>query len=490
MGKVLLRFGIITIIAFLINSCERSGRKELQTKPPKQAAPAIVKSVIEESLGEAKDLKIKLYIENSGSMSGYVNGITQLKDMLQNLLVDLKYFYNEENIEINFINTKIHASPIKEEVVNFADKLTPYSIKIGETGSSDLNDIFRQITAETDENSISILVSDFIYSIKGKETVQLLGQQQALTKNVFLTAAKKGQKLTTNVYQFFSDFDGTYYDFNNNGSRLKVNRPYYLAVIGQQSSINLFTERIGPKFNNYKGYSNEYLLTAEDFEVEDYTVLTSTLSFGRIKPVKGTNVSGQVRQIEIEQSGRDGKAHQFAVAVNLNSLAITDDYVSSISNYEVNNNEFALIKIGKVIESDILFENDEKQPISASDYPQIKFGPTHVFVFQSLDVKTEGLKFSLKRNTPQWLTNSSLEDDTDLSTNEIKQQKTFGLFYLINGISSAYLQATEKYSYFNITIPIQKPKSGSFAGKAIGVIFLAILIALITRVILKRKSRK
>ncbi|MFT6841830.1 MAG: hypothetical protein ACJASR_000592 [Psychroserpens sp.] len=489
MRQAFLRLVIITVFLVLISACERSERK-FPNKTPEIKDTIFNSSVSQSKILEQKDLKIKLYIENSGSMFGYVNGRTQLKDMLQNLLVDLKYEYDEENIEIYFINSKIYASPIKVEVVDFADKLSPYSIKIGQTGSSDLNDIFRQITSETDENSISILVSDFIYSIKGKETIQLLGQQQALTKNVFLTADKKGQKLTTNVYQFHSDFNGKYYDYNDDSTFLKGKRPYYLAIIGQQNSVNLFTNQIGPKFNKYKGYSNEYLLTAEDFDVTDYTVLTSTLNYGRIKPVKGTNVSGQVRQIELEESGRDGSKIQFAVAVNLNSLVITDDYISTITNYELSNDVFSLLKIGKITGDDIVFANGDKAPFSASDLQHVKLNPTHVFVFQSSNKNIENLTFSLKRNIPQWIANSSLFDDTDLTTNESKQQKTFGLEYLINGISSAYLQATEKDSYFNITIPIQKPKPSSLAAKAIGFIFLALLIALITRVILKRKTRK
>lgn len=490
MRKVLLRFGIITILLVLISSCERSERKQIITNTLKKADTISGSAIPRDSLDEQKELKIKLYIENSGSMFGYVQGRTQLKDMLQNLLVDLKYVYDEENIDIYFINNRIHASPITEGIVNFADKLSPNSIRIGETHSSDLNDIFRQITIETEDNSISILISDFIYSIHGEETVQLLGQQQALTKNVFLTAYKNGQDLTTNVYQFFSDFQGQYYDFNDKGAYLTGVRPYYLAVIGQQNIVNLFADKIGPKLNNYNGYANEYLLTAEDFEVKDYTVLTSTLNFGRIKPVRGTGVSGQVRQIEIEESGRGDSALQIAIAVDLSALAITENYITDIVNYELSNEGFLLLEIGKIDGTDIIFSDGQKQQITVADQPHIAFGPTHVFVFKSSGEKMKNLSFNLKRNIPQWVINSSLIDDTDLISNDTKQQKTFGLNYLINGITSGYLQATEKDSYFNITIPIQKPKASSFAGKAIGFIFLAILIALITRVILKRKNRK
>src|SRR5690606_1551193 len=42
--------------------------------------------------------KIHLYIENSGSMNGYVNGNTAFKNMLGDLLVNLKYEFGAHNI--------------------------------------------------------------------------------------------------------------------------------------------------------------------------------------------------------------------------------------------------------------------------------------------------------------------------------------------------------------------------------------------------------
>tara|TARA_R110002051_G_scaffold274139_1_gene334889 strand:+ start:9766 stop:11238 length:1473 start_codon:yes stop_codon:yes gene_type:complete len=490
MRKTLLQFSVITILLLVFCSCERSERRVNKVEPTVAIDTTSIVGTTKPAIIEQKALKIKLYIENSGSMFGYVNGRTQLKDMLQNLLVDLKYEYNEDNIEIYFVNTKIHNNPIKTGVINFADKLSPHSIKIGQTGSSDLNDIFRQLTSEIEDNSVSILVSDFIYSIKKGNTVNLLGEQQALTRNVFLTADKEGQKLTTNVYQYVSDYDGKYYDFNDDGKRFEGQRPYYLAVIGEQSNIKQFTDQIGPKFPKYKGYSNEYLLTAEDFEITDFTVLTSTLNHGRIKPIRGTGVNGQVRQVEVEESGRGDTAFQMAIAVDLSSLAVTNNYITNITNYELENDDYTLFEIASIEGEDIVFKNGEEQPISLSDLTHLPSLATHVFIFQSTNPNSKNLRFRLRNNIPQWVKESSLIDDTDLTINTNKQNKTFGLDYLINGISEAYLQATKKVSYFDIDITIEKPKSSSFLGTAFGVLFVLLIIGLIVIIILKRKTRK
>ncbi|MGO4921397.1 hypothetical protein [Maribacter spongiicola] len=490
MRKTLFQFSVITILLLVFCSCERSERRVTKTEPAVAIDTTASVETPEPTIIEQKALKVKLYIENSGSMFGYVNGRTQLKDMLQNLLVDLKYEYNEDNIEIYFVNTKIHNNPIKTGVINFADKLSPNSIKIGQTGSSDLNDIFRQVTSEIEENSVSILVSDFIYSIKKGNTVNLLGEQQALTRNVFLTADKEGQKLTTNVYQYTSDYDGKYYDFNDDGKSFNGLRPYYLAVIGEQSTIKQFTKQIGPKFPKYKGYSNEYLLTAEDFKVEDFTVLSSTYNVGRIKPVRGSEINGQVRKIEVEDSGRGDVTFQMAIAVDLSSLAVTNNYITNIENYELENDDYTLFEIGQIEDGNIIFSNGEKQPISKTDLNYMAFNATHAFIFQSTNPNSENLSFRLKNNIPQWVKESSLLDDTDLTINTNKQSKTFGLDYLINGISEAYLQATKKVSYFDIDITIEKPKSSSFLGTVFGILFVLLIIGLIVIIILKRKTRK
>ncbi|SIR14580.1 hypothetical protein [Maribacter ulvicola] len=501
MRKTLLQCSVITILLVVFCSCERSDRRVTKAEQTVAIDTIANLETPESTIAEQKALKVKLYIENSGSMFGYVNGGTQLKNMLQNLLVDLKHKYDEDNIELYFVASKIYANPIKTDVVGFANKLDISSIqKAGtkrERATSDLNDIFRQITNEIEDNSISILLSDFIYSVNESgegSTVNRLGEAKALTKDVFLTADKKGQKLTTNVYQFVSDFDGKYYDFNDEGKKFKGQRPYYLAVIGEQSTIKQFTNQmtnqIGLKFPNYKGYSNEYLLTAEDFKVEDYTVLSSTYNVGRIKPVRGSEVNGQVRKIEVEDSGRGDVTFQMAIAVDLSSLAVTNNYITNIENYELENDDYTLFEIGQIEDENIVFINGEKQPISKTDLNHMAFNATHAFIFQSTNPNSGNLSFRLKNNIPKWVNESSLLDDIDLTINTNKQNKTFGLEYLINGISEAYLQATKKVSYFDIDITIEKPKSSSFLGTAFGILFVLLLISLIVIMILKQKTRK
>jgi len=483
--------GILTfaILFFCLLSCTRNSSRA-NSDENIAISDSISKKPVKLEDSEPSPVKINLYIENSGSMNGYVSGRTQFKDALQNLLVDLKYPFGEENINLFFINDQIHKSPIKSNIVDFADKLSPNSIRIGHTGSSNLNEIFRQITSKSEKNTISILLSDFIYSIKGKNTLALLGEQKALTRDVFLTASKNNLNLTTNIYQYLSDFDGVYYDFNDKPHNWKDSRPYYIAIIGDQPSVSNFTEIIGDKFRTYSGYNHEYILTEKDFDLQKYTVLLATLNKGKFKPLKNQIIDGQVKGLESEGLSRNEKAFQIAVAVDFKGLPITDEYITTISNYNIDDDKFALIKIGRITNNTIRFNDGEAVSIPPSDLIHLEAGFTHVLVFAAMEEKLDNLSFSLMRNSPQWVDDSTTIDDSDLENNKKTQQSTFGLNYLVDGITEAYLQSTGKEDYLNISIPIENNNSSSFLGKIVGFLFGGGLIGLIILIIIKNKKRK
>ncbi|MET6989152.1 hypothetical protein [Sediminicola arcticus] len=490
MKNTLLKALVLIICIICIISCERSPRQGNKENfiTDRDTTLAIAPNYTEPKNSEK--LKINLYIENSGSMNGYVNGRTDFKDALQNLLVDIKFPYGEENIELFFINDQIHKSPIKGDIVEFADKLSPSSIKIGNTGSSNLNEIFRQITKNSDDSTVSILLSDFIYSIKGKQTTALLGEQKALTRDVFQTASKDGKNLTTNLYQFVSEFDGPYYDYNDKPIQLKTSRPYYMAVIGSQNSVGNFTDKIGPYFQKYNGYKNQFILTEKDYEINNFSVLIATLNQGKFKPAKKQVVKGQVKGIEITGDNRDGNLFQMAVAVNLNNFPVSKDYSTSPSNYTIDGSDFIISKIGVIEDTRIKFKNGETIQIEPSDLLHLKGEFSHVIVFNTDNKQIEDLKFNFIRTTPKWVEQSSTTDDSDINTNSNTLQSTFGLTFLVEGLSEAYLKATGNKNYFSLTVPIKHENSSSFLGTTIGLFFIAGIIALVILVIIKNKKRK
>lgn len=476
--KRLLKILLVSII-FICFSCERNRSQIGDSQVHNEKSVSETQKYVSES--KEKPLTIKLYIENSGSMSGYVNGMTELKDVLHNLLVDLKYYYKEENIEINFINSQVIDNPIKTSVVNFASQLTPNSIKIGNTSSSNLNLVYRQILEKSDDNSISILFSDCIYSIKGQNTPQLLDDQKALSKDVFLSAGAGGKKITTNFYQFTSQFNGFYYDMNDQPIQLDSKRPYYINIIGEQKPITEFSKNLGKKITKYKGYSNEYLMSLSDYRVKNYTILTSTLNSNIIKPLRGNSESELVKAIEKPDVERNSKNLVFALALNLKELNVGEDYLLKTENYTVADKIFRVKKIGKIENDEIKFGNTEVVKLNPIDLKRVSNGMTHVVVFESMKPNFKSLEFSLKRNTPDWVVKSTSLDDTQIAIDQTEQNKTFGLSYLIDGITDAYVMQTNEKELFKITIPIENKKSNSYGFWILGAIVVLGLLSLIIK---------
>lgn len=476
-----LLFKIVLSLSLIITvSCERN--RNQPEKVPQEQSNKIYrnpKKAIPET--SSKPLHIKLYIENSGSMSGYVNGMTELKDVLHNLLVDLKYYYKQNNIEIYFINSQVIDNPIKTAVVNFASQLTPNSIKIGNTSSSNLNLVYRQILDKSDSNSVSILFSDCIYSIKGQNTPQLLDDQKALTKDVFLSASAGGKKITTNFYQFSSQFNGFYYDMNDHPVQINSKRPYYINIIGEQKPVTEFSEKIGKKMTQYKGYSNEYLMSLKDYQIKDYTVLTSTLNSSIIKPLRGNGNTELVKAIEKPELDRNSQNFSLALALNLKSLNIGEDYILKTENYTISDQTFKVIKIGKIENDEIKFGNEEVVKVNPIDLKRVSNVMTHVIVFESTKPNFKALQFSLKRNTPDWVSKSTSLDDTKIVSDSTEQNKTFGLSYLVDGITDAYVMQTNEKEVYKLNIPIENQKSFPYGFLILGVIIVLGSLYFITK---------
>lgn len=109
---------------------------------------------------------IKVYVENSGSMDGYVKGATDFENAVYSYLSDIQLAKlgvqrdsaaSLKNImELNYINSQVLKQP--SDVQAFIKALEPYTFKQkgGNRGTSDMADILAKIIKQTADNDISI----------------------------------------------------------------------------------------------------------------------------------------------------------------------------------------------------------------------------------------------------------------------------------------------------------------------------------------------
>jgi len=243
-------------------------------------------TIADSTLNRAVSAKVvNVYIENSGSMDGYVNGQTEFKGAIRDLLVLLKHYY-EKKVNLFFINTAIHQTATNIDLAEFSQKIN-LSWRTGDRSTSNLNKMFSEILKKTNDSTISILLSDCIYSIPQKgNTVGLLNDAKGLTKDAFLSKSREDKTiLSTTILKMKSKFKGKYFPFTGDANwfTIDMERPYYICIIGCNNVMKDFNKKISFDKGKIEGFDNKYIISAQAAEKIYYSVLLSTDNVGRFK---------------------------------------------------------------------------------------------------------------------------------------------------------------------------------------------------------------
>lgn len=447
---------------------------ELSSHRRNSEAPEIFnpKSKIENAIKPT----VKVFIENSVSMDGYVNGNTEFKTDLTEMLVGAKEAVDEKNISINFINSGIIQSS-NTDIPKFANKLEPHSITydVGGKGrlTSDINNIFRMILDSLNNKQIVILISDCIYSLgTGEGTIGKLGIQKSLTHDAFNDAMNKND-LETVCLKMNSTFKGNYFDLNDHPTFIEATRPYFIWIVGEKHLL----ENYYPSFiKDMTGIEKTYTLSSPSNESTlFYTVLKETNKVGFFKQTDRHQTD--VRNIE-DVKYENGQL-QFSIAVDLSKMPVDSAYLINTKNYKVPD--------GFIVQS---VEKINRNKISQRDMLTVeKTTATHFITVSTTDkYSIQNLTVELSNQIPQWVSDNSSANDVN-----IKDQltQTFGIWYLIKGVKEAYetKYPTQK-SYFLLPVSINKEKTG---GSPLTTIFiwLAVIgvLVFIILILLKRRNQ-
>lgn len=413
MKRVLLY--AITVLCLMSSSCEaHSGRDRRggDGEPPQKTdtiIPVKVKPVV------------NVYIENSGSMDGYVKGVTEFESAVYNYLSDIKISDVSDTLNLYYINSEIisYAQSADADVIeDFINKLEPNEFKMrgGNRGTSDIADVIKMILRETEDNAISILVTDGIFSPgKGKDAEAYLVNQQIGIKNAMAEHLKKLPNSGVIVYQLLSKFDGTYY--NKVDSKIPYNglRPYYIWVFGQTNDLAKLREGVPEDKFNGNGVKRMLTFVSGDQKI-DYAVVKSGMMS---KKSSKTNVVGL-------EASRNGDV-KFSVNVGFRNLLLGDDYLLDVENYEVSDYDLLV-----------------KTNVNSNIY-------THTLTFKTdkKSRKNGDLLVRLKMQKPNW------DDVNDNDGSKCVEGKTYGVKYQIDGMYQAFANTTKTNSYTEIKINVK-----------------------------------
>ena len=377
---------------------------------------------------------INVYLENSGSMDGYVKGNTGFEQSVYAYLTELQISKLIDTLNLNYINSKV--IPRGHDVETFIHNIEPVDFRKhgGNLGTSDIAVVLDSILQRHDKEDISIFISDCIVS-PGKKYASspqslnnyLLEQRTRIKKSFISALDKTNNDLSVVVCQLTSLFDGRFYNKFDQPKYYKGERPFYIWLIGSTSHIKQLQDKVTlePLKGSGAELENVYTLVASPKTV-DYGILLAP-RLGRFEPDRA-NPRTAIRNIRKENRGKQRGMFMFSFGANLNQLPLDESYVLNAAHYAVSNKDYAL---------------------SVKEQRSGRF--SHIFSLSSQIASRGNLTIALKNQFPQWIACKTDSVGNDLVKDEATE-KTYGLKYLLEGVYDAFTARQKDYAVFKITI--------------------------------------
>lgn len=401
-------------------------------------------------VGEQAFLRVNFYLERSGSMIAYdaPQGDGSFKAAIVQMLNNLPGNDNRIFVVNNTVN------PYPQGFRKFLEDSNIFEATkgIGDPGYTDFGKIFDTILNKTGDNELSILVTDMIYSTRSMSGInpqKVFAEAQGMTNAVFKDAVKKKSML---IVKMQGSYNGAYYPYDSPSKGVTYNghRPYYIILVGTNENIARLTVDNNyasfSRFSEMRGYENEYLFETSDIYRPYYSLLLNNPDLrGRFQPERGQDT--QITRIEDVEADHDSGDIRLTLAVDLSKMLIDRNYLTDVRNYQVEADDNVKIK--------------EIRPISSRDITPAEkkyIGKaTHIFILEMKDCKhTQDIEIKLLNHLPDWVTASSSDDDTRISSGTFATT-TFGLKYLLQGIYNSYHKnADGEPYYFELELKLSK----------------------------------
>jgi hypothetical protein len=360
---------------------------------------------------------VNVYLENSGSMDGYVRGVTEFEQTIFSYLTDLRIAGFTDSLNLFYINSII--IPYGTDLSDFIENLEPSTFRArgGNRGVTEISDIIDVVLLKTRENDVSILVTDGVFSpgIGVNAQEYLLNQQIRIRGYVALHLTRLPETAVI-VYKLSSNFDGRYYNRYDTPTQINESRPYYIWIIGNAKHLNNLIVSV-PK-RTEKEVENVFTITNGNKKV-NYAIKRGSGNFQLYKNNPKTTLTKLNRE-------KRTNLVKFSVDANLSGFLLDDTYLLDPSNYELNNSNYQF-QVNKAVSN--------------------PHGYTHTFDFTSQNVHKGTVKIMLKSKIPDWV--EAVNDDVGLTS---IVDKTFGIKYQIHGVYETFTFKNNYYTEISINI--------------------------------------
>lgn len=344
----------------------------------------------------SNNFKLKVYIENSGSMDGYMCDGSELKDAVYSYASALSNY--ADTTELNYINSQI--IPYNNEIESFIRDLTPQRFRVagGNRSNSDIAQMFKDILNKTDDNTVAIFVSDCILDVPNGKAEDFFENRSIAIRSTFTKHLNQHADLGVEIFRLESSFEGRYYYSSGSEALRDVKRPYYMWVIGNKNILAHVNKQV-PFSEIRHGVKNYF-----------------AFSTNSIIPFEITNTKSMAKGNQCTPTKNAYDEYEFLIKTNLHSTLQGNDILCSSVNY---NTLTSNIRVERVTEIS-----------SSSSF-------THIInVIIENASKSYAERIILKPlYAPSWLEDVNDDSGRNISSN---MDKTTGIKYLVQGVADAY----------------------------------------------------
>jgi len=349
---------------------------------------------------------LKVYLENSGSMDGYMCTGAELKDAVYGYVSALAGY--SDTTELNYINSMV--IPHKSNLQTFIRNLTPEKFRTvgGVRKNSDLGDMLVRMLGTLKPSDVAVFVSDCILDVPEGNAQDFFVNRQIDIRNAILKQRKKDPEFAVEIICMESKFEGNYYGSDGTTKLEGEKRPYYMWLMGSRSALALLNSKVTLKEipHGYKYYCAYTPKAVVPFSI--------TNKFGK----DGVNAKGKEKD-EKEIALKTSKKGKYLVQMKADmSQTLQDDsYLQDLKNYQTSN---AFLQL----ESIAPFKGDEDythQLTFTIDKNRFKSAAEQMVLRYPHDVK--------------WV--EMMNDDTGKNIKG-NLSKTSGIKYLVMGVADAY----------------------------------------------------
>jgi hypothetical protein len=405
---------------------------------PIQYPPTIWKEEKIESTNQV--VTFNVYLENSASMKGYVNGPTDFKETILNILTAISNKKEEANF---FLINSEKSEQIRQEIDQYITFLEPDSLKVK---TSLLDDVINTVVEKYIENKQpAVLISDFIFSKDTQTRTGILSVKTRLSKSIKNLDKKRDAIL---VIKCESQFKGWYLGYKKDlklAEEINSKRPYYIWIVGPKSLIYNFTEKYYIKQS--VGFLEQFTISNTSQDDPPYHhILKKTYSKGQFRFCKDS----KERCIEdIRFNTRSDVTFQLGIAVDLSEIPVSEAYKSNPANYIIACPREDILEIEKILPIDSIHPNDE----------QFRESATHILIIRlkgdSFYKGNQVFNIKIKNTIPEWIELSSTIDDQNMKHDPDRLNRTYGFKNLIEGTYQALNPNLDQNYFFNIPIEIR-----------------------------------